>query len=184
MSDSNSNQGLYFVTLKISGGINSYRPAIELFDNREYCDQLIKTLIYCIENRGLVLYGFVLLTNQIHLIISTKKGLLKKEIEVFKKLSANEIFIIIRKNLSLDNHHKTEKGKEIKKFFDQYLKKDYSGLWKKEDHWVELQLKNEQKILTPISGDILLAHLADNNRNYMQLGADAFTRLMLETMKI
>ncbi len=181
-SDLTTNKNLHFVSLKIIGDPCKNESAIELFEKREIRDELIKTLIYCIENHELNLYGFVLLPNQFHLIVKAKRGVLTTKINKFKKLSANEIFITISKKLSAKVDIKNRENIEIRRIFNNYLNQDHSCLWQEKDHFIELQIKNDKKILNPISSDELLSHLKDHKRNYMQLGANAFTNLMMETM--
>lgn len=173
---------LHFVSLEISREINKNDLPFELFNKKEYCDEFIKTLIFCIENHSLNLYGFVLFSNQVHLIVSAKGSSLHQKIDTLKNRCATEIFASISKKLSAMDELKNRKEKELRRFFNHFVNYDHSSLWEKEDHYVKLHLKNEQKLLSPISSDVLVDHLTDSKRNYLQLGATAFTKLMMDAM--
>lgn len=58
-------EGLYFVTFTVVRWI-------DVFTRREYKDILVDSLKYCMENKGLELYAWVIMSNHVHLIISTK----------------------------------------------------------------------------------------------------------------
>lgn len=51
----------YFLTLTVVGWI-------DLFTRKAYKDILIESLEYCQNNKGLIIYGFVIMSNHLHLI--------------------------------------------------------------------------------------------------------------------
>ena len=177
-----ANKNLYFVELKVTKEISKNEPPFELFDKREYCDEFVKTLIFCIEKSGLNLYGFVILSNQIHLIVNSTNGNLPQKINDLKRLSAKEIILRLSRKLSSFDHIKNREQKDFRRFFSRFLNSDDSSFWQKKEKYFALDLKNKQRKIEPISTDLLIAHLTDSKRNYMQLGATAFTKLMIDTM--
>ena len=58
-------EGIYFVTFTVVRWI-------DVFTRREYKDILVESLEYCIKNKGLQLYAWVIMSNHVHLIISSK----------------------------------------------------------------------------------------------------------------
>ena len=60
-----NSEGIYFVTFTVVRWI-------DVFTRREYKDILVESLKYCIENKGLQLYAWVIMSNHVHLIISSK----------------------------------------------------------------------------------------------------------------
>jgi len=56
----------YFVTFSVIRWI-------DVFTRREYKDILVDSLKYCIKNKGLELYAWVIMSNHVHLIIGTNK---------------------------------------------------------------------------------------------------------------
>jgi len=54
----------YFVTFSVVRWI-------DVFTRREYKDIPVESLKYCIANKGLQLYAWVIMSNHVHLIIGT-----------------------------------------------------------------------------------------------------------------
>jgi len=79
--------GIYFVTSTIV-------EWIPVFTSKPYFEIIINSLNYCIENKNLNLYAFVILDNHFHLIVS---GLdLSNMMASLKKYTANEIVKLIK----------------------------------------------------------------------------------------
>ena len=64
---------------------------IDVFTRKSFKDIVIDCLAICIENKGLILYGYVIMSNHIHLIILSKEGKLSGLIRGFKKFTAKSI---------------------------------------------------------------------------------------------
>ncbi|MDL2144397.1 transposase [Flavobacterium tructae] len=64
---------------------------IDIFTRQVYRDIVIESLEYCIENKGMILYGYVIMSNHIHLIIQSKHGKLSDLLRDFKKFTAKNI---------------------------------------------------------------------------------------------
>ena len=75
----------YFLTLTTVGWA-------DVFTRKEYKYEIIKSLKYCQENKGLILYAYVIMTNHIHLIAAAKEdSKLSDILRDFKKFTANTI---------------------------------------------------------------------------------------------
>ncbi len=64
---------------------------VDVFSRKEYRDCIIDSLDFCIKNKGMILYGYVIMTNHIHLIIQSEEGKLSDLIRDFKKFTAKTI---------------------------------------------------------------------------------------------
>ncbi|KIA85657.1 transposase [Flavobacterium sp. AED] len=64
---------------------------IDIFTRQTYRDSIIESLDYCIKNKGMILYGYVIMSNHIHLIIQSHDGKLSDLIRDFKKFTAKNI---------------------------------------------------------------------------------------------
>ena len=64
---------------------------IDVFSRKIYRDCVIDSLNYCIANKGLVLYGYVIMSNHIHLIIQSDNGKLSDLLRDFKKFVAKTV---------------------------------------------------------------------------------------------
>ena len=64
---------------------------IDIFTRQVYRDIVIESLEYCIKNKGMLLYGYVIMSNHIHLIIQSEHGKLSDLIRDFKQFTAKNI---------------------------------------------------------------------------------------------
>ena len=64
---------------------------IDVFSRKAYRDSVIDSLDFCIKNKGMILYGYVIMSNHIHLIIQSNKGELSDLVRDFKKFTAKTI---------------------------------------------------------------------------------------------
>jgi REP element-mobilizing transposase RayT len=64
---------------------------IDVFTRQTFRDSIIESLDYCIKNKGMILYGYVIMSNHIHLIIQSQDGKLSDLIRDFKKFTAKNI---------------------------------------------------------------------------------------------
>lgn len=64
---------------------------VDVFSRKAYRDCIIESLEFCIKNKGMILYGFVIMSNHIHLIIQSDNSKLSDLIRDFKKFTAKTI---------------------------------------------------------------------------------------------
>lgn len=87
-----SNQfGIYFITC-------TTHQWVDVFTRNEYKEILIESLQYCQKEKGLLIYSWVIMSNHIHLIVSSNKVKLSDIIRDFKKFTATKIINAIDKN--------------------------------------------------------------------------------------
>jgi REP element-mobilizing transposase RayT len=76
--------GMYFITCTIVDWV-------DVFTRRLYRDIIIDSLQFCIGQKGLKVYGYVIMSNHLHLIVASATGKLSDTIRDFKKFTANKI---------------------------------------------------------------------------------------------
>lgn len=82
--------GIHYVTFTIVGWI-------DVFSRERYKEILLKNLDFCVKNKGLELYAYVVMTNHLHLIISCKRNAKQEDIiRDFKKFTSKEIVKAIK----------------------------------------------------------------------------------------
>lgn len=64
---------------------------IDVFSRKTYRDIVIEALKYCIKNKGMIVYGYVIMTNHIHLIVQSKSHNLSDLLRDLKKFTAKNI---------------------------------------------------------------------------------------------
>src|SRR5215210_1087520 len=71
---------------------------IDVFTRRTYSDIVMESLRYCINNKGLKLHAWCVMSNHIHLIMSAADGNLSNILRDFKKFTSKEIITAIESN--------------------------------------------------------------------------------------
>ena len=72
---------------------------IDIFTKPEYFDLIINTFKYCQKNQGLLLYGFVIMTNHLHCMVSAKESCSLEDIAAsFKKFTTFQIKKLLEKD--------------------------------------------------------------------------------------
>ena len=64
---------------------------IDVFSRKIYRDIVVDSLNYCIKNKGMILYGYVIMSNHIHMIIQSEDEKLSELIRDFKKFTAKTV---------------------------------------------------------------------------------------------
>jgi REP element-mobilizing transposase RayT len=64
---------------------------IDVFSRKSYRDCIVECFDYCINNKGMILYSYVIMTNHVHMIVQSKDGKLSDLIRDFKKFTAKTI---------------------------------------------------------------------------------------------
>ena len=170
------------VTLKLSKKIAGEEYQNMLFQDRHYCDAIIDSLIHCIDHNMFTLYGFVFLADQIHLIMTGDEDRFCDRIEYLKMKSAGEVFRVMAKRLNPSEENQDRDRQMERKIFNTYLNSDESVLWEQHTNPIVLNISNQD--IGAISNDLLISSLNNTKGNYLQLGAAAFTHVMLDSLKI
>ena len=122
-------QALYYLTFTVINWI-------DVFTRKEHKFIITDSLNYCIKNKGLIIYAWVLMCNHLHVVAQAKEGYkLSDIIRDFKKFTAKKIIEQIitgpesRKDWILDKFEFAgRKLKRIKKY----------KFWKDDNHAIEL----------------------------------------------
>lgn len=64
---------------------------IDIFSKEIYKELFVKSLQYCIENKGLVLHAWVIMTNHVHLIVSSNNNKIEFIVRDVKKYTSKQI---------------------------------------------------------------------------------------------
>ena len=77
-------KGMYHVTLTIVHWI-------DLFTRKEYAYDIIKSLRFCQENKGLKIHAWVIMPSHLHMIVSSERVPLSDIMRDFKKFTNKKI---------------------------------------------------------------------------------------------
>jgi putative transposase len=85
-------QAVYFVTATVV-------QWIDVFTRPLYADMVLESLRFCQKNKGLCIYGWVIMSNHLHMICSCKDGFdLSDTLRDFKKFTSTTIVDAIENN--------------------------------------------------------------------------------------
>lgn len=119
----------YFLTLTVVGWI-------DVFTRKNHKDVIIDSLRYCIENKGLNVYSYCLMSNHMHLIVNCNEPFeLKDVIRDFKKFSAKKI---LDQMVNEPESRREWMLKEFSKAADSSLKHKNYKFWQEGNHAIEL----------------------------------------------
>ncbi len=104
---------------------------VDVFSRKAYKDIIVESLDFCIKNKGMILYGYVIMTNHIHLVVQSRDEKLSDLIRDFKKFTARNILNAI------ENNNESRKDWMLKRF--EFASKSHSRnekhqFWKYGNH--------------------------------------------------
>ena len=114
-----------------------------MFSRECYKEIMVKSLQYCIESKGLNLHAWVIMTNHVHLIVSSTTNKIEHIVRDLKKYTSKQIIKAIQENT-------TESRKDwmlnIFSFVGQNNNnnKDFQ-FWKQDYHPIELNTNEKLK---------------------------------------
>jgi putative transposase len=84
-------EGIYFISFATVGWI-------DVFTRKNYRDIIVDSLNFCVEKKELILYGWVIMSNHLHLVCKAKQGNLSAILRDFKAHTAKAILAEIKTN--------------------------------------------------------------------------------------
>jgi REP element-mobilizing transposase RayT len=118
-------QLLYFVTFQVVDWV-------DIFTRQIYRDIVIESLRYCQKYKDLQIFGYVIMSNHIHLILQSPTGKLSDTIRDFKKFTSSNII----KNIN-ENACESRKGWILSRFHltaQKQNKNDKYKFWTSDNH--------------------------------------------------
>ena len=148
---------LYFITMQVV-------EWIDIFSRESYRKIIIENLQYCINNKGLEIYGWVIMSNHIHLLLKSNTDNLSGTIRDFKSYTSKVILAEVE--------YSSESRKEwmLKLFKDAAFKHKRNSeyqFWTHENHSEHIFSNKfmEQK-LNYIHSNPVRAGIVENAENY------------------
>src|SRR5262249_54085420 len=78
---------------------------VDVFTRRIYCDIMVDSLKFCIENKGLDLYAWCIMSSHVHLIISSAQNSLSDIMRDMKRHTSKAILKAIKENQGESRRH-------------------------------------------------------------------------------
>ena len=71
---------------------------VDVFTRKDYRDILLDSIRYCQNEKGLLLHGWCIMSNHVHLAVSAKNNNLSNVLRDFKKFTSKQIIKVIQNN--------------------------------------------------------------------------------------
>jgi putative transposase len=71
---------------------------LDVFIRSDYKDILVDSINYCIKEKGLVVYAWIIMSSHVHMIIGTRKEKMQDIVRDLKKFTSKEIVKAIQDN--------------------------------------------------------------------------------------
>jgi REP element-mobilizing transposase RayT len=108
---------------------------VDVFSRKGYRDIVLDSLQFCVREKELILYGYVIMTNHLHLIARSNSGNLSGTIGDFKKFTARKILAEIR------SEPESRREWMLHRFAwsaAQHSRNEHYQLWTHENHAMEI----------------------------------------------
>lgn len=119
-------QALHYLTIQVVDWI-------DVFTRKAYRDIIIDSLQFCQKNKGLQIFGYVIMSNHIHLIANSPQGELSNTVRDFKKFTAKNIIE------SIKNGNESRKDWMLNRFqfnAQRHSRNENYQMWTHENHAV------------------------------------------------
>ena len=160
---------LYFLTFQIV-------KWVDVFTRNEYKQIVVNSFEYCRKHKGLELYGYVIMTNHIHLIARPKEPFrLSDMVRDFKKFTANQL-------LPLLQQPQESRSDWMMKRFEfaarEHQRNSVFQLWTHENHAIELFTPAvTRQRLDYIHDNPVRAGIVEKAEDYLYSSARNYARL-------
>lgn len=119
----------YFLTFQVVGWA-------DVFSRKVYRDFILENLTSSRNEKGLYLYGYVIMSNHIHLVVQQKDGKLSEWVRDFKKFTSKKLL-----NLILENPQESRR-EWLQMIFEYHAKFNKRNgdlqFWTHDNHAIEL----------------------------------------------
>ncbi len=123
-------QGIYFITFAVV-------EWVDVFTRKEYANIIIESLRYCIQHKGLKLHAWCIMSNHVHLIISSETNNLSDILRDFKKFTSKAIIEAIQN--SKEESRKNWMLWIFKKAGERNSRNNDYQFWRQDHHPVQLE---------------------------------------------
>jgi len=158
--------GMYFLTFSVVDWV-------DVFSRKIYRDILLDSLKYCISEKQLAVYGFVIMSNHMHVILRSENEKLSNIIRDFKKFTAQKILAMIQ------SEPESRKEWLLHRFAwnaTQHARNSVYQFWTHENHAVEITSRRffDQK-LNYIHENPVRAGIVERAEDYIYSSAKSLT---------
>ncbi len=127
----------YFLTLTVVDWI-------DVFTRKAYCDILIDSLKFCVKNKRLIVFEYVIMPSHLHLIAQSHEAKLNEILRDFKSFTSKSIISLIKQNRQYES-----RSEWLLTMFANHARRykqnqDYM-FWQKTNHPIEINYDEIQE---------------------------------------
>jgi REP element-mobilizing transposase RayT len=144
----------YFLTITVVGWI-------DVFTRRIYCEKVVESLKYCVQNKGLDIFAYVIMPSHIHLVARSLKGNLNEIIRDFKSYTAKELIKIVQ---SSPDESRKDWLVHMFRYHANFQKQNADYMfWQKTNHPIELNYPRivDQKVDYIHNNPVVAGHVTE-----------------------
>ena len=139
---------------------------IDVFTRRQYCDIVVDSLKYCIENKNLELYAWCIMSSHVHLIISSETAHLSDVLRDMKRHTAKRILELIADDVQ------ESRGAWMLWMFGRAGEKNSNNekyqFWQQHNHPIELHTNEMRKQrLDYLHNNPVVSGAVDESQHYL-----------------
>jgi len=129
--------GIFYLTFQIVGWV-------DLFTRKTYRDIVIESLQYCQNQKGLILFAYVIMSNHMHLLAQSEYGDLSGIIRDFKNFTCKKFLKVLLDPIE----SRSDWMRLVFEYHGKYKNKQTNQIWTHENHAECIYSQNfiEQKI--------------------------------------
>lgn len=147
----------YFLTFQVVGWL-------DIFTRQIYRDIVVDSFIYCQKEKGLEIHGWVIMSNHVHCMLSSKIGKLSDTIRDFKRHTSKQII----ESIQTENESRREwMLHQLKYFASRHKRNQMYQVWTHENHPIELRGEMFDQRLAYIHNNPVKAGIVWNPEDYM-----------------
>ncbi len=108
---------------------------VDLFTRKRYRDIVVDSLNYCISNKGLIVYSYVIMSNHVHLLVQAENANLSNVLRDLKKYTSSQLLF------SIQNETESRREWVLQRFSDaasKHARNEHFQLWTHENHAEEV----------------------------------------------
>jgi putative transposase len=120
---------LYFITMTVVGWI-------DVFNRPLYVQELINSVKFCQQNKGLELYCYCIMSSHVHLIARASEGKLSDILRDMKSYTAKKIYKLVSNNLQ--ESRREWMLEQFESFGKQNSQNSKFQFWQQNNHPIEL----------------------------------------------
>ena len=161
--------GTYFLTCQVVGWV-------DVFSRQVYRDIVVDSLRYCMKEKELIVYAYVIMTNHVHLIVRSKSERLSDTIRNFKRFTSNQILKSILDNTQESRRDWMDFVFSYHARFNKRVKD--KQFWTHENHAVELSTNDMiDSKMNYIHDNPVRAGWVENSEDYLYSSARNYAGL-------